>query len=354
MAGGVAAPPAALARAGARVASLLFFAGRQESAAGMLDAAAKAAPGGGEGVDELLVVDRDRLGRDDSLDNFALQGSTQWDGLRHVRYREFGYYGGRQDEDLEGDAIGMEHWARHGIVGRGILIDHAEDDPRLYRPLVAKTGDERRQVLAGQGQRDHDRAVIAGIGEAVLQGQQQVHQPRAHGQRGVLQDGLLRVVQVFGQVREEVEAQRGVVVEHLAQSLPDYERWSWVRSASLEVLQQYLSIPGSDVNQTDGNGKTLLHEVVYDPGSQDKLRELLSRPDIIVDPKQVDGTTPLYRAGVADNTGAKQLMCIKVLGGSKRRYAAIGDVIKVSIKDAAPRGRVKKGEVYSAVVVRTA
>jgi large subunit ribosomal protein L14 len=57
---------------------------------------------------------------------------------------------------------------------------------------------------------------------------------------------------------------------------------------------------------------------------------------------------------VADNTGARSVMCIKVLGGSKRRYASIGDVIKVSIRDAAPRGRVKKGDVYSAVVVRTA
>jgi len=57
---------------------------------------------------------------------------------------------------------------------------------------------------------------------------------------------------------------------------------------------------------------------------------------------------------VADNTGAKSVMCIKVLGGSKRRYAGIGDVIKVTIKSAAPRGRVKKGEVYNAVVVRTA
>src|SRR5213594_2805503 len=56
---------------------------------------------------------------------------------------------------------------------------------------------------------------------------------------------------------------------------------------------------------------------------------------------------------VADNTGARQVMCIKVLGGSKRRYAHIGDVIKVSVKDAAPRGRVKKGEIYDAVVVRT-
>ncbi|MGA7298032.1 MAG: 50S ribosomal protein L14 [Rhodanobacteraceae bacterium] len=56
----------------------------------------------------------------------------------------------------------------------------------------------------------------------------------------------------------------------------------------------------------------------------------------------------------ADNSGARQLMCIKVLGGSKRRYARIGDVIKVSVKEAIPRGKVKKGEVYSAVVVRTA
>ena len=57
---------------------------------------------------------------------------------------------------------------------------------------------------------------------------------------------------------------------------------------------------------------------------------------------------------VADNTGARSVMCIKVLGGSKRRYASVGDIIKVTIKDAAPRGRVKKGEVYNAVVVRTA
>ena len=55
----------------------------------------------------------------------------------------------------------------------------------------------------------------------------------------------------------------------------------------------------------------------------------------------------------ADNSGAKEMMCIKVLGGSKRRYAHIGDIIKVTVKDAAPRGRVKKGEIYNAVVVRT-
>ena len=60
------------------------------------------------------------------------------------------------------------------------------------------------------------------------------------------------------------------------------------------------------------------------------------------------------RLAVADNSGARELMCIKVLGGSKRRYASVGDVIKVSIRDAIPRSKVKKGEVYNAVVVRTA
>jgi large subunit ribosomal protein L14 len=56
---------------------------------------------------------------------------------------------------------------------------------------------------------------------------------------------------------------------------------------------------------------------------------------------------------VADNSGAKSVQCIKVLGGSHRRYAGIGDIIKVSVKDAIPRGKVKKGDVFNAVVVRT-
>ena len=56
---------------------------------------------------------------------------------------------------------------------------------------------------------------------------------------------------------------------------------------------------------------------------------------------------------VADNSGARRVMCIKVLGGSKRRYANIGDVIKVTVKEAIPRGKVKKGQVMTAVVVRT-
>lgn len=61
--------------------------------------------------------------------------------------------------------------------------------------------------------------------------------------------------------------------------------------------------------------------------------------------------TELY---VADNSGARKVQCIKVLGGSHRRYANVADIIKVSVKEAIPRGRVKKGEVYKAVVVRTA
>lgn len=55
----------------------------------------------------------------------------------------------------------------------------------------------------------------------------------------------------------------------------------------------------------------------------------------------------------ADNSGARRLLCVKVLGGSHRRYAGVGDIIKVTVKEAIPRGKVKKGEIYNAVVVRT-
>lgn len=59
------------------------------------------------------------------------------------------------------------------------------------------------------------------------------------------------------------------------------------------------------------------------------------------------------RLDVADNSGAKEVLCIKVLGGSKRRYASVGDVIVVTVKDAMPKGKVKKGDIYRAVIVRT-
>lgn len=59
------------------------------------------------------------------------------------------------------------------------------------------------------------------------------------------------------------------------------------------------------------------------------------------------------RLSVADNSGAKEVLCIKVLGGSKRRYASVGDIIVVTVKDAIPRGKVKKGDIHRAVIVRT-
>ncbi len=62
---------------------------------------------------------------------------------------------------------------------------------------------------------------------------------------------------------------------------------------------------------------------------------------------------PFTRLKVADNSGAKEIMCIKVLGGSKRRYATVGDIIVASVKKALPNGKIKKGQVVKAVVVRT-
>ena len=61
----------------------------------------------------------------------------------------------------------------------------------------------------------------------------------------------------------------------------------------------------------------------------------------------------MSKLGVADNSGAKQVQCIKVLGGSKRKVAGVGDIIVVSIKSAIPRGKVKKGDIHKAVIVRT-
>ena len=62
---------------------------------------------------------------------------------------------------------------------------------------------------------------------------------------------------------------------------------------------------------------------------------------------------PFTRLKVADNSGAKEIMCIKVLGGSKRRYASVGDIIVASVKKALPNGKIKKGQVVKAVIVRT-
>jgi kynurenine formamidase len=79
-----------------------------------------------------------RGSRDDYVDNFAMQGSSQWDSLRHIRFREFGYYGGRQDEDLDTKGeLGIENWAQHGIIGRGVLLDAAGYMERRGAPIEA-------------------------------------------------------------------------------------------------------------------------------------------------------------------------------------------------------------------------
>lgn len=83
-------------------------------------------------------IEINRGGRDDYVDNFAMQGSSQWDSLRHIRFREFGYYGGRQDADLDGKGeLGIENWARHGMIGRGVLLDAAGYMERRGTPLDA-------------------------------------------------------------------------------------------------------------------------------------------------------------------------------------------------------------------------
>ncbi|MDR3419321.1 MAG: ankyrin repeat domain-containing protein [Nevskia sp.] len=94
----------------------------------------------------------------------------------------------------------------------------------------------------------------------------------------------------------------------LQRSLPACERWIWVRTAPLAVLRQFLDIPGGELNQPDGNGRTLLHEAAGDPAALDRLRELLSRSGIAVDARQEDGTTPLYRAALAGNCAAVALL----------------------------------------------
>lgn len=71
------------------------------------------------------TVTRTRSGGDDRLDNFYLQESSQWDGFAHVRYREYGFFGGREVDDLEAGAIGLDRMAPAGIIGRGVLIDVA-------------------------------------------------------------------------------------------------------------------------------------------------------------------------------------------------------------------------------------
>ena len=82
-------------------------------------------------------VERTQSGGDDHLDGFYLQGSSQWDAIAHVRYREFGFYGGRQDADLDRGELGIDRLARKGIVGRGVLVDFAAHRAAIGRPVDA-------------------------------------------------------------------------------------------------------------------------------------------------------------------------------------------------------------------------
>lgn len=91
-------------------------------------------------------VTRSRMGRDDSLSGFYLQCSSQWDSLQHIRFREFGYYGGREEEELDRGALGIDVMARHGIVGRGILVDVERFMRKAGRPFGA---DQRISISTG-------------------------------------------------------------------------------------------------------------------------------------------------------------------------------------------------------------
>lgn len=94
----------------------------------------------------------------------------------------------------------------------------------------------------------------------------------------------------------------------LAQSLPKFDTWTWAQSSSLELLQLFLSFPTTKINQQDGNGKTLLHEVIQDLRGADKLAFLLESDDLLVDLAQYDGTSPLYQAALVGNEEAVELL----------------------------------------------
>jgi len=102
------------------------------------------------------TVTRTRSGRDDSISGFYLQCSSQWDALQHIRFREFGYYGGREEAELDEGALGIDVMAKKGIVGRGILVDAARHMRRTGRSMAADTRfaigpDLLDEILSAQG-----------------------------------------------------------------------------------------------------------------------------------------------------------------------------------------------------------
>jgi len=94
----------------------------------------------------------------------------------------------------------------------------------------------------------------------------------------------------------------------LSKSFPEHDTWSWARTCSLETLKLYLEYPLADVNQRDGDGKAILHEVVHDRNGIDKVEYSLKQENIIVDIRQNDNTTPLYQAALCGNIDAVELL----------------------------------------------
>ena len=106
----------------------------------------------------------------------------------------------------------------------------------------------------------------------------------------------------------------------LSKSLSEYDTWSWARTSSLGILKLYLNHPLADVNQQDGNGKTILHEVVCDTNGTDKLEYLLKHKNCSVDLQQNDNTTPLYQAVLCGNIDAVELLLKCPVNINNRNY----------------------------------
>ena len=107
-------------------------------------------------------IERSRSGGDDRIDNFYLQCSSQWDAVCHIRYREFGFYGGRQDADLERGELGIDRLAQKGMVGRGVLVDFA-----AWREAMGEPVDASARVVIGPAQTEQ---VLAWSGVTLRQG----------------------------------------------------------------------------------------------------------------------------------------------------------------------------------------
>ena len=155
------------------------------------------------------VFDLDRNTRDDRLDNFHLQASSQIDGLRHVRYAQHGFWGGRQDDVITGTAgndLGIEHWAQHGLAGRAVLLEVARWRAAQGRPLRA----------------DQDERITVDDLDATLAAQSVRLEP---GDIALLRTGW--VAWYLGLP----EAQRGPATAHLATAglagSPDMAAWIW-------------------------------------------------------------------------------------------------------------------------------